>query len=112
MPANSTYEEAAPGTEGSHYALSLIRKAKIHSGHDVLVNGATGAIGSAAVQLLKHLGANVTAVCSTEHMELVRAWAPTGWSTTRPRTSPRTPRPTTWSWMRWARAPSAAAGDS
>jgi NADPH:quinone reductase-like Zn-dependent oxidoreductase len=72
LPANSTYEEAAPSTEGSHYALSLIRKAKIHSGQDVLVNGATGAIGSAAVQLLKHLGANVTAVCATEHLELVR----------------------------------------
>ena len=72
LPANSTYEEAAPSTEGSHYALSLIRKAKIHSGQDVLVNGATGAIGSAAVQLLKHLDANVTAVCATEHLELVR----------------------------------------
>jgi NADPH:quinone reductase-like Zn-dependent oxidoreductase len=72
MPANVTYEEAAASTEGSHYALSLIRKAKIRSGQDVLVNGATGAIGSAAVQLLKHLGANVTAVCDTEHVELVR----------------------------------------
>jgi NADPH:quinone reductase-like Zn-dependent oxidoreductase len=72
MPANVTYEEAAASTEGSHYALSLIRKAKIRSGQDVLVNGATGAIGSAAVQLLKHLGANVTAVCDTEHMELVK----------------------------------------
>jgi NADPH:quinone reductase-like Zn-dependent oxidoreductase len=72
MPANVTYEEAAPGTEGSHYALSLIRKAKIQRGQDVLVNGATGAIGSAAVQLLKRLGANVTAVCDTEHVELVR----------------------------------------
>jgi len=72
MPAKVTYEEAAPSTEGSHYALSLIRKAKIRSGQDVLVNGATGAIGSAAVQLLKGLGANVTAVCGTEHVELVR----------------------------------------
>jgi NADPH:quinone reductase-like Zn-dependent oxidoreductase len=72
MPANVTYDEAAASTEGSHYALSLIRKAKIRSGQDVLVNGATGAIGSAAVQLLKHLGANVTAVCDTEHVELVR----------------------------------------
>jgi NADPH:quinone reductase-like Zn-dependent oxidoreductase len=72
MPANVTYEEAAASTEGSHYALSLIRKANIRSGQDVLVNGATGAIGSAAVQLLKHLGANVTAVCDTEHVELVR----------------------------------------
>jgi NADPH:quinone reductase-like Zn-dependent oxidoreductase len=72
MPANLTYEQAAPSTEGSHYALSLIRKAKIHSGQDVLVYGATGAIGSAAVQLLKDLGAEVTAVCGTEHVELVR----------------------------------------
>jgi NADPH:quinone reductase-like Zn-dependent oxidoreductase len=72
MPTNLTYEEAAPGTEGSHYALSLIRKAKIRSGQDVLVNGATGAIGSAAVQLLKQLGARVTAVCGTANVELVR----------------------------------------
>jgi len=67
-----TFEEVAPSTEGSHYALSLIRKAKVQSGPDVLVNGATGAIGSAAVQLLKSLGAEVTAVCDTENVELVR----------------------------------------
>jgi NADPH:quinone reductase-like Zn-dependent oxidoreductase len=72
MPANMTYEEVAPSTEGSHYALSLIRKAKIRSGQDVLVYGATGAIGSAAVQLLKSLSAKVTAVCDTENLELVR----------------------------------------
>ncbi|HEY6568237.1 MAG TPA: NAD(P)-dependent alcohol dehydrogenase [Actinomycetota bacterium] len=72
IPASMSYEEVAPSTEGSHYALSLIRKAKIASGHDVLVYGATGAIGSAAVQLLKHLGAAVTAVCDTEHVELVQ----------------------------------------
>jgi NADPH:quinone reductase-like Zn-dependent oxidoreductase len=72
MPANLTYQEAAPSTEGSHYALSHIRAAKIRSGQDVLVNGATGAIGSAAVQLLKSLGANVTAVCATANLELVR----------------------------------------
>jgi NADPH:quinone reductase-like Zn-dependent oxidoreductase len=72
MPANVTFEEAAASTEGSHYALSFIRTAKIRSGQDVLVNGATGAIGSAAVQLLKRLGAEVTAVCDTEHVELVR----------------------------------------
>ena len=45
MPANVTYEQAAPSTEGSHYALSFIRAAKIQSGQHVLVNGATGAIG-------------------------------------------------------------------
>ena len=72
MPANMTFEEVAPSTEGSHYALSGIRKARIRRGHSVLVNGATGAIGSAAVQLLKGLGATVTAVCDTATVELVR----------------------------------------
>jgi NADPH:quinone reductase-like Zn-dependent oxidoreductase len=72
MPATLTYEEAAPSTEGSQYALSGIRAAKARSGQDVLVNGATGAIGSAAVQLWKHLGAKVTAVCGTGQAELVR----------------------------------------
>jgi NADPH:quinone reductase-like Zn-dependent oxidoreductase len=72
IPTNLSYEEAAPATEGSHYALSFIRKAKVQGGHDVLVYGATGAIGSAAVQLLKNLGANVTAVCGTQHVELIR----------------------------------------
>ena len=73
MPANVTFEEAAPSTEGSHYALSLITSAKIRSGQHALVNGATGAIGSAAVQILKSLGAEVTAVCATENMELVKS---------------------------------------
>jgi len=72
MPVNVTYEEAAPSTEGSHYALTHIRAAKIQNGQDVLVYGATGAIGSAAVQLLKSLGANVTAVCDTDNLEMVR----------------------------------------
>jgi NADPH:quinone reductase-like Zn-dependent oxidoreductase len=72
MSASWSYDEAAPSTEGSHYALSAMRGAKIRSGQDVLVYGATGAIGSAAVQLLKSLGARVTAVCDTEHLELVK----------------------------------------
>jgi NADPH:quinone reductase-like Zn-dependent oxidoreductase len=72
MPSNLTFEQAAPATEGAHYALSLIRNAKIHAGHDVLVNGATGAIGSAAVQLLRALDVNVTATCATPHLHLVR----------------------------------------
>jgi NADPH:quinone reductase-like Zn-dependent oxidoreductase len=72
MPAKVSFEEAAAGTEGSHYALWFIRKAKVRSGQDVLVNGATGAVGSAAVQLLKSMGAEVTAVCDTKNMGLVR----------------------------------------
>jgi NADPH:quinone reductase-like Zn-dependent oxidoreductase len=73
MPANVTFERAAPSTEGSQYALSWIRAAGIRSGHAVLVCGATGAIGSAAVQLLKTPGASVTAVCDTDSVELVRS---------------------------------------
>jgi NADPH:quinone reductase-like Zn-dependent oxidoreductase len=72
VPADVTFERAACSTEGSHYALSMITKAKIEDGQRVLVNGATGAIGSAAVQLLKRLGVVVTAVCGPEHVELVR----------------------------------------
>jgi NADPH:quinone reductase-like Zn-dependent oxidoreductase len=73
IPPNVTFEEAAPCTEGAHYALSFIKATKIQRGHRVLVNGATGAIGSAAVQLLKHFGAEVTAVCGPRNVDLVRS---------------------------------------
>jgi NADPH:quinone reductase-like Zn-dependent oxidoreductase len=63
MPPNLDYEQAAPGTEGAHYALSHIRRAKIGSSHRVMVYGATGVIGSAAVQLLKTLAPR--RICST-----------------------------------------------
>lgn len=73
MPENLSYDEAAPICEGSHYALCDIRAAKVKNGQNVLVNGATGAIGSAAVQLLKHFGAKITVVCDTKNVELVRS---------------------------------------
>ena len=73
MPVNMTYEEVAPSTEGAHYALSFIRKANMQSGQRILINGATGAIGSAAVQLVKYFGADVTAVCSTKNVALVKS---------------------------------------
>jgi NADPH:quinone reductase-like Zn-dependent oxidoreductase len=72
IPPDLSFEEIAPSTEGSHYALSAITRARIRAGQRVLVNGGTGAIGSAAIQLLKELGAVVTAVGDTEHLELVR----------------------------------------
>ncbi|PPA79609.1 MAG: Acryloyl-coenzyme A reductase [ANME-2 cluster archaeon HR1] len=73
IPKNITYEQAAASTEGAHYAYNFIKKVKLRSGHKVLVNGATGAIGSAAVQLLKYFSANVTAVCNTKNIELVKS---------------------------------------
>ena len=73
MPENITYEQAAASTEGAHYAYNFIKKVNLKSGQKVLVNGATGAIGSAAVQLLKYFGVNVSAVCNTENIELVES---------------------------------------
>jgi len=73
IPDNLDYIQAAALTEGSHYALNNIRVAKVQSGQNVLVYGATGAIGSAAVQLLKHFGANVSAVCNTKNVELIKS---------------------------------------
>jgi len=73
MPDNLSFDEAAAMTEGAHYALVDIRAAKVERGQNVLVNGATGAIGSAAVQLLKHFGATVTAVCNAKNVGLVKS---------------------------------------
>lgn len=73
VPEGMSYVQAAPLTEGSHYALCNLRAAGTGPGHRVLVNGATGAIGSAAVQLAVYLGAEVTAVCGPDHLDLVRA---------------------------------------
>ncbi len=73
LPINANFYEAAPITEGGHYALNNIRAAKIKRGQNVLVYGATGAIGSAAVQLLTYFGAIVTAVCNTKNVELVKS---------------------------------------
>ena len=73
IPGNLSLEEAAPITEGAHYALCDIRAAKVISGQNVMIYGATGAIGLAAVQLVKYFGANVTAVCSTQNVELVKS---------------------------------------
>jgi NADPH:quinone reductase-like Zn-dependent oxidoreductase len=73
IPGNITYEEAAASIEGAHYAYNSIKKVNLKSGEKVLVNGATGAIGSAAVQLLKYYDVNVTAVCNTKNIELVKS---------------------------------------
>ncbi len=73
MPETIGFDEAAAIAEGAHYALVDIRAAKVKSGQNVLVYGASGAIGSAAVQLLKHFGAIVTAVCNTKNVSLIKS---------------------------------------
>lgn len=71
IPDKLTFKEAAPLTEGAHYALNNIKAAKVQMDQNVMVYGASGAIGSAAVQILEHYGAQVTAVCGTQNVELV-----------------------------------------
>jgi NADPH:quinone reductase-like Zn-dependent oxidoreductase len=72
-PAGMTFEEAAAVCDGACIALSCLRNADLRKGRSVLVYGASGSVGTAGVQLAKHLGADVTAVCNTKNVELVRS---------------------------------------
>ncbi len=72
-PANMSYEQASTLPYGAIMASSLLRKVQIQSGQKVLINGASGGIGSVAVQLAKHLGAEVTGVCGTPRLEYVKS---------------------------------------
>jgi NADPH:quinone reductase-like Zn-dependent oxidoreductase len=71
MPAGTTFEEAAPVCDGASLALACLRRSGLGAGQTVLVYGASGSVGTAAVQLAKHFGARVTAVCNTKNVELV-----------------------------------------
>lgn len=73
IPNNFTYQQAAASLEGVHYAYNMINKVALKEGQKALVNGASGAIGSAALQLLNYYGAQVTAVCSTKNIELIKS---------------------------------------
>jgi NADPH:quinone reductase-like Zn-dependent oxidoreductase len=72
-PAGMTFEEAASVFDGASLAMACLRQAVPLQGRSIVVYGASGSVGTAAVQLAKHLGADVTAVCSTRNIELVRS---------------------------------------
>jgi NADPH:quinone reductase-like Zn-dependent oxidoreductase len=72
-PLNLSYEDAVCIVDGGLGALELMRKAGIRKGQDVLVNGASGSVGTFAIQLARHFGTEVTAVCSTTNLELVKS---------------------------------------
>jgi NADPH:quinone reductase-like Zn-dependent oxidoreductase len=76
MPDGCSYEDAAPMTEATHYAKTLVDLARVTKGSDVLVYGASGGTGAAVVQLARLAGARVTAVCATDGVEMVTSLRP------------------------------------
>jgi NADPH:quinone reductase-like Zn-dependent oxidoreductase len=72
-PAGMSFEEAAAVCDGGSIALACMRKADLQKGKSILVYGASGSIGTAAVQLARYFEAEVTAVCNTKNLELVRS---------------------------------------
>jgi NADPH:quinone reductase-like Zn-dependent oxidoreductase len=72
-PSTMTYQEAAAVCDGAYLALNIIRKIDFKNGKKILINGASGSVGSACVQLAKYYGAEITAVCNTKNLALVKS---------------------------------------
>jgi len=73
MPADMSFEDAAAVADGSSQALATLRIANVQPGQRIIVFGASGSLGTAAVQIAKHMGAHVTGITSTNHVDLVRS---------------------------------------
>ena len=73
MPENTNYKQASASLEGAHYAYNFFNKVNIKAGQNILINGATGAIGSAILQFVKQYDTQITAVCNTKNIELIRS---------------------------------------
>ena len=73
MPLGFNYQQAGACIEGAHYAYNIINKVALKKGQKALVNGASGGIGTATVQLLRYFGADITAVCNTKNIALVKS---------------------------------------
>lgn len=76
MPPGMSFEEAAAVTDGTNEALAALRAARIREGMRIAIYGASGSLGTAAVQIAKHHGAHVTAICNTKNVEIVRSLGP------------------------------------
>ena len=73
IPEKFSYAEAAASLEGMHYAVNFLNKIEINANQKILLNGATGAIGSVGLQILKYHGCYVTAVCNTKNIDLIKS---------------------------------------
>jgi len=73
IPENIHYKQAAASLEGAHYAYSFIHKVNIKSGQSILINGATGGIGSALLQFVRQYDVKISATCNTKNIELVKS---------------------------------------
>lgn len=73
IPENINYKDAAASMEGAHYAYTFIHKVNIQSGQKILINGATGGIGSALIQFVRQYDVQITATCNTKNVELMES---------------------------------------